>query len=248
MTNTCWELYSDFKLTSLLSTGRFDFKDLINNENTYSIAESKLSGEWDFDSIVLTHKCPYCKHLAYNTKSVLYLPHAKCDNCGLGPDFTQARNVIVELIRRFKYKQEYIVTYEKNNCSDIQAFVDPLVNSVIYWWLSEVGFVNLSAINSDIPADFNVYLRQIFNNSLFKLLTVSGIQKYFKKYLNDIDEKKWGFLITEISILGDLLNGNRLTEETNLMTAEASISIKHELPKLINNIILKNNTKEHGNA
>ena len=84
MTMACWELYADFELSKLIDTGRFDHFDLLPNFNSMEDLARHgvvISGDWDFDNVILMHKCPSCGG-AFNRSSVIYIPEHNCEKCG----------------------------------------------------------------------------------------------------------------------------------------------------------------------
>lgn len=91
LTGVRWEIYEDFACTDLFAMGRFDHFDLLHAidgdriralTSAGTIACSLNPADWDFDGILLTHRCPRCGR-AYGKDIIAFLPDwMQCAHCG----------------------------------------------------------------------------------------------------------------------------------------------------------------------
>lgn len=236
-----WELYANFELTELVASGRFDFADLLEG-GFESLPEhrSKLVHDWDFDSIALTHRCPHCNG-TFNRTSVLYVPHFKCEHCGKSPTADHARNVINALMRKHKIRAETLSTHPVEKSDDrfkVQYFVDPLPNSVVYWWITTHITESISRENSVFYDHAFETLQALYRASLFRLMQVSQIRSAFEEYLKTIDGEDWELFMGQLAKFGELLEApfKKRLQESFLGCSHEYVKIA--MPHLINRVIM----------
>lgn len=91
LTGVRWEMYGDFACANLLAMGRFDHFDLLSVIEPARVRAFISAGtvtcnlnpnDWDFDGILLTHRCPQCSR-AYGKDVIAFLPGwMDCERCG----------------------------------------------------------------------------------------------------------------------------------------------------------------------
>ncbi len=243
LTSVRWELYADFALTNLVERGRFDLRDLLPTIDDLSVLTRKglaLNGDWDFDNIILTHKCPNCKGVC-NRTSVLYVPHFPCEQCGEPAGRDQSGRIINRLLLKFRQRQERLALYpagEESGAFSIQQFVDPAPNSVAYWWIT----VQAGAAMDDEKAAFyggqQEMLHAIVRQSLFKFMTIHYLREGFKKFLMETSTEDWTMFIGQVWKFGELLQSGSLQRTREALLGCSPQYVQIALPQLINEVIL----------
>lgn len=210
MTPIRWELYADFNLVNMVEVGRFDHFDLLpffKGEDDLAQRGIVLSGDWDFDNVILMHKCPNCGS-TFNKYSIIYIIDECCEKCGKIPDIMQAKKVMRQILARYKARLDMIPVHprEVNQTGEfpIHSFVDPASNSVMYWLLSSCLTTNITDIDSIFGSELFHVAQIMYQSSLFKLLTVSIINDDFRNYVKEITDEEWSGVIDALVNFGSI--------------------------------------------
>lgn len=214
----CWELYSDFELTNLLEEGRFDHLDLLSgiqdNNEILMLSNSGVipSRDWDFDNILLMHKCPYCGGV-YNRNFILFKTNIRCENCQREIKLEHGVTVIKKMIQKAYNAQTKLYSHfhDVKNKDEfaIQYYVNPMVNSVICWILFNNHLTDNKTLSQYEDQILAGTIQYIYNSSLFKLLTCKDFKFEFLDFLSMIDPTRdildHDFTLTMISNIGKSL-------------------------------------------
>lgn len=242
MTTIRWELFADFGLTDLIEFGRFDFRDLLPDIKSFADIAKKgtqLVGDWDFDSIILSHQCPNC-YGVHNSASVIYIPHFKCEKCGKVPTPDQSHTVVCRMLNKFRQRQTITVHLRRTNGDQfaVQHFVDPLPNSIIYWWITSQMAEAIDDPRSTLAPKQQSILRAVYQTSLFKFMTIPSIRKGFQRYLKEIGEKDWELFLGQMSKYGELLDTVEPKRRHECLKGCLREYVLVALPLLINKVIM----------
>ncbi len=241
-TTVRWEIYADFALTQLVECGRFDFHDLLPRTDFSEISKLKgqLVGDWDFDSILLTHKCLHCNGI-FNRKSVLYVSHYTCEQCGKAPTWDHARDTIVRLMRKHTIRANALTVHTNeryDNEFKVQYFVDPLPNSVVYWWITNQLANSIEDQNSTFSGDQLETLNTLYRASLFRLMRIPSIRSAFESYLKTIDGEDWELFMGQLAKFGELLETTFRQKSRDHIIGCSQEYVRFALPRLINQVIM----------
>lgn len=240
-TTVRWEIYSDFALSQLVECGRFDFHDLLPNVDFAQIPKlGTLRGDWDFDSIFLTHCCEKCKKI-FNRESIIYIPHHVCESCGEGQTRDHVQNLIRALMRKAAYRKVHITTFTRQKDAPgfpVQHFLDPLPNSIMYWWLT----MQTAGGTAD-PEEFFDHIepeifRSLYRSSIFFWMTRSFVREAFEKHIEGIDSEDWSLFVGQLSLFGELLTTNDWRRKQELFMGASPRYLQIALPALINRITM----------
>jgi hypothetical protein len=246
LTTTRWEIYGDFELTQRLEMGRFDIRDLfgdIDAEKVEMLTQQGIcpSGDWDFDGIVLMHRCPLCGKL-FDKKSVLYVSRKKCESCGQVPTRDDTLRIVKHLMLGFRAKQERLAVHQVGTQEEfhVQYFTDPLPNSVTYWAVENGPG---TAGGEDLfDQQFREWFRQCYNHSLFKALTCDALRQHLLENLTaDEDDDKWAIPISCIRRIGEKLGMMGSTLDLTLEELDHKV-VTVGLPEFINFLIRRHGT------
>lgn len=242
MTTICWELFADFGLTKLIEFGRFDFRDLLPDIESFADIAKKgiqLIGDWDFDSIFLSHQCPNC-YGVYNRESVIYIPYFECEKCGKVPTLNQGYTVVNRMLNKFRQRQTIAVHPRRKNSDRfaVQRFVDPLPNSIIYWWIMSQMAEAIDDPRSRLEARQQLILQAVYRISLFKFMTIPSVREFFQRYLEEIGEGDWELFLGQMSKFGELLDTVEPNRRMECLKGCSWKYVEVALPLLINRVIM----------
>jgi len=252
-----WELYADFDLTVLLDTGRFDSHDLfegLDRNKARSLVRQGVvpTGDWDFDAIITIHQCPKC-HQIFDRTSVLYRPLRPCETCGKEQTFAEQRIIVLRLLTdsktaRQRLGQTHFVRDQREQLP-IQHYLDPIANSVSYWAICSMLAANkpLGEFMATLSGQYEQF-RELFNRSLFRLMTVSDTQNFQEYFRQCIEQTSGNDGIMFVASLKRLSEALAFPDKfsTNMDSAwlrDLDVRMVRDfLPDIINEIILKHKT------
>ncbi|OHA24298.1 MAG: hypothetical protein A3D50_01400 [Candidatus Taylorbacteria bacterium RIFCSPHIGHO2_02_FULL_44_12] len=252
-----WELYGDFDLTVFLDIGRFDSYDLFEGldcDKAQLLARQGIvpTGDWDFDAIIVMHKCPTC-HQVFDRTSILYRPLIPCQSCGRKQDFAQQRSIVQGLLADFEVVSNrfgiiHPVRAHKGQFP-LQYYLDPVANSIVYWAICAM-FDSNSSLRKFYGILGNQYtsFRGLFDRSLFRLMTMDkklGLQEYFRQCIEQASGNDGVIFVSSLKRLSEALAfPDQFSVEKNLWWLRSMDirMIRDFLPDLINKIILNHKT------
>lgn len=213
LTGIRWEAYDDFALTSLLISGRYDLFDLAGGmprDKLVTLARQGLSvptkiEEWDFDGLLVFHRCPRCQGLCSRDLLTFYPEYFNCEQCGREP-FTptacmrMAESICVKLFPDQAQPSKIVEVknalhalpvhpVENTDFFPIHAFLDLLSSCVLVWYLRihQGGSAEGLAASLQCESDFfRPRITLLYQHSIFPLLKVPELRKKFKAHLQEI--------------------------------------------------------------
>lgn len=237
-----WELYSDFELTQQIDYGRFDHRDLLPefaDPKELMTRSVHPVGDWDFDNILLTHKCVYCRGI-FNPESVIYTQRERCSRCDKSPDHLEAKLMIQKMLGKYARRFQVISTHrvnEETNEFPLQGFIDPTANAVLYWWVLNVGARSLAS--GDLGDNYKPFLELLHQGSLFNAMTVQWLRDRLEEHLYKIDgtndRYRWSVFLSQVSKWSRVLDGN---ETSDAIFGTDRTFVEQILPDFINRVIL----------
>jgi hypothetical protein len=118
-TGTRWELYHNFECTDLWEMGRFDHIDLLGFCDPERVQQLMRTGKlvcpttaeaWDFDALLLTHRCPACFKNTGEELLVFDPRYIYCNSCGYDArkdhKFETIRPVIERMMKKLACHSE----------------------------------------------------------------------------------------------------------------------------------------------
>ncbi len=190
LTTTRWEIYRDFALSERAAQGRFDYGDFVAD---VSLDERKAlmrrgiypKGDWDFDGILLTHRCPLCGGV-FNRTSVIYVSRPPCESCGREIPLNLRKSTVLKLINTHQSRKRLIAEHWEPSPSGeaiVQDFIDPVANSVAFWPIEEMesnlDFRGILDWFGGCYEDFT----ELYNRSLFRLIACKEFERCFAAFL-----------------------------------------------------------------
>ena len=252
-----WELYADFDLTVLLEIGRFDNHDLfegLDRNKAQSLVRQGVvpTGDWDFDAIITMHQCPEC-HQIFDRTSVLYRPLRPCETCGKEQTFAQQRIIVLRLLTdsktaRQRLGQTHFVRDQREQLP-IQYYLDPIANSISYWAICNMLAENksLGEFMATLSGQYEQF-RELFNRSLFRLMTVSDtqdLQEYFRQCIKQTSGNDGIIFVASLKRLSEALafpDKFSVNMDSAWLRDMDVRMVRDFLPDIINEIILKHKT------
>ncbi len=252
-----WELYADFDLSVLLDMGRFDSFDLfegLDRDKAQSLVRQGIvpTGDWDFDAIITMHQCPKC-HQIFDRTSVLYRPLRSCETCGKEQTFAEQRVIVLKLLTNSKTAlrrlgQTHFVRDQREQLP-IQHYLDPIANSVSYWAICDTLASNkpLGEFMATLSGQYEQF-RELFNRSLFRLMTVSDTQNFQEYFRQCIEQTSGNDGIMFVASLKRLSEALAFPDKFSASADSAWLRdldikmIRDFLPDIINEIILNHKT------
>jgi hypothetical protein len=240
-----WEIYDGFDLTNRLEIGRFDNHDLIS-ESVPEQAPRPL-GDWDFDKIMLMHCCPLCRK-CFDSSSLLYTSEVPCESCDQKVPTERSGDIIRSLVHSYQDRRKKIKTYmgsDSQERSAVQLYVDPVPNSVMYWFL-ERSQCSISDWRSLLPGGLGNDLDQMYYCSIFNMMRMSYARNEFRLYLQQLPDSVSRDIEYDLGVLmriGEMFNlpwhSVRELKKDNEVVDRLELDHAREfLPTLINRIIL----------
>ena len=180
------EIYRDFALSELIEQGRFDYQDLagdVSLDERKSLIQRGVypKGDWDFDGILLTHRCPLCGGV-FDRTSVLYVSRKPCESCGVETPLGKSRDIIMELISQVRWKRQRITehwTPSPSGEAGIQHFIDPVANSVAFWPIEQLECnLNFQSVFDWFGGCFDNF-KSLYDQSLFRLIVRPELEDIF---------------------------------------------------------------------
>jgi len=250
LTTLRWELYGDFACTELFAKGRFDYDDLAGSipleERKNLIARGIYPrGDWDFDGILLTHRCPLCGGV-FDRTSLLYVSSRPCENCGQVVDMKESYSVITKLLLAHQLRKQKITDHwelTQNGVIKVSGFVDPIANSVAFWPLDRLAHLtDFRNIFQYFGKHFFDDFQELYRYSLLKLILCKEFEPHFAACLRRITESRQQIIVNALKRVSErfsplwleecITKGLPATETTDLNLAV------QVLPTLINDLIL----------
>lgn len=242
MTLYRWEIYNDFRLQDLWRMGRFDVPDLLGHLSEVDIGRCRSQNlapgnDWDFDNLALYHRCLKCGGV-FDRQSVIFLHQKKCESCGQSYNLSDVLRVIDRL--RLKEKRPLaIFSVTERPDFPIQAFLDPVSNSVMYWWIGQNRdwfFHNTSKPSID-QEDY----RHMLQSSIFGLTLIEACRPGFERYVKEVfpdPNDDLPILCYQLPRMGRYLAHYPASAKEDEFIGTASEIIRAALPSFINAVIL----------
>jgi hypothetical protein len=252
-----WEIYADFDLSVLLDMGRFDSLDLfegLDRDDAQSLARQGIvpTGDWDFDAIIVMHQCPKCRQV-FDRTSILYRPFRLCETCGKEQTFAEQRVIVFKLLTDSKTARQRLgqthSVIDKREQLPIQHYLDPIANSVSYWAICDAIASNkpLGKFMDTLSGQYEQF-RELFNHSLFRLMTVSdsqNLQEYFRQCIKQTSGNDGIMFVASLKRLSEALafpDKFSANVDTAWLRDMDVKMVTVCLPDIINEIILKHKT------
>lgn len=249
MTTIRWELYADFPLQTQLASGRFDYGDLLGGltpDHAKFLAANNVrpSGDWDFDAILLTHRCGLC-HRVYDTKSVIYDPRLPCESCGVMPTQDAATQVIEALLLGYRLRfDRFSILNSQGDETCLQYFLDPIPNTIVCWLLTTKYTVEKTTGNDSFP-NLQPWLDLAKQRSVFGFTVSDFLRDHLVQVLASSGQD-WSVMVHAWQQIGRAFQRDcRCTDNAAINPAllhdHVRVLVSDHFPNLVNQIIL-----EHG--
>lgn len=247
-----WEIYRDFMLSECVAQGRFDYQDLVGDvplDERKSLIQRGIypKGDWDFDGILLTHRCPLCRGV-FDRMSVLYVSRKKCESCGVETPLKHSHGIIMELISRVQWKRQRIVEHwnaSPTGESGIQDFIDPVANSVAFWPIEHLECnLNFQSVFDWFNGCFDEF-KVLYDQSMFRLIVRPELEKILTTLVGKATGGHGEVLVKSLVRVSEQFSPlwlekqkkNPGSKELKQMHSDMSMAVK-VLPLLINELIL----------
>lgn len=247
-----WEIYRDFTLSECIAQGRFDYQDLagdVSLDERKSLIQRGIhpKGDWDFDGIILTHRCPLCGGV-FDRTSVLYVSHKPCESCGVETPLNRSHGIIMELISQVQWKKQRITEHwipSPSGESGVQHFIDPVANSIAFWPIEQLECnLNFQSVFDWFPGCFDDF-KELYNQSLMRLITNGYLEKVLVKLVHRINNRQGDLLIKSLVRVSEQFSllwwekqkKNPGSAEIKQMHSDMRTTVE-VLPVLINELIL----------
>jgi hypothetical protein len=201
LTGVRWEVYRDFACTELLAMGRFDHIDLLGAIEPAKLRALIASGvvtcnlhpdDWDFDGILLTHRCPKCQR-AYGKDILAFLPGwMECQHCGFSGMHQQhvAADVARALLGRLTRETAGILSAAEPTSETLLVptyFLDIHATPLLHWLITHFtsglplrDWKEREVFADDAHGGFTINrIYRCYQRSLFPLLEVDLTREAF---------------------------------------------------------------------
>lgn len=243
MTLCRWEIYNDFQLQDLWCMGRFDFPDLLGHLSESDIDKCRSQNlapgnDWDFDNLGLYHQCFKCGEV-FDRQSVIFLYQKKCESCGEPYSLSDSLRIFKRLLLK---ETRPLVIFPVNGRSDfpIQSFLDPVSNSIMYWWVSGVCR-DWTMDNKSTPIIDPAHYKRMLRSSIFGLTLNEAYRAEFERYVKQVfpdPNDDVPLICYQLPRMGRYLANYPASAEEDRFIGTAAEIVRAALPGFINAVIL----------
>lgn len=250
LTTARWELYGDFACSELLARGRFDYNDLAGSiplEDRKDLIQRGIypRGDWDFDGILLTHRCPLCGGV-FDRTSLLYVSSRPCESCGRIVDIKESYLVITKLLLTHQLRKQKITAHwvkEQNGGVKVSDFVDPLANSIAFWPLDRLAHLtDFKNIFQYFGKHFFDDFQELYQCSVLRLILCKEFERYLAACLRHMTGSSRQLAVNALKRVSERFSPLWLEEcktkgppATEIADLNLAVQV---LPTLINDLIL----------
>lgn len=207
-----WEIFTDFELNAKVEMGRFDHVDLLSDmtmDDAAHLARNGIRpiGLWDFDAILLTHKCQKCGGL-FDRTHLMFDPRKPCETCKREPTYDDGLEIMRGILRMhplvprvFTHPVPELPTFPVSN------FANPAINSFVYWCVSHTQWMTILTQPEDYFKGFGAAPQRLFSQSILSLLRVEFLRNCFHEYLQGIGQNldNWDIFTGAVKAIGNVL-------------------------------------------